>query len=799
MDKHTFRVLEFDKILQMAAEFAATVPGRKVVEQIKLCKGLKDVRERIDLVSECRRIYSEDRSFPIEQFDDLHPLFQKVRPTDAVLQPFELNAVLPLFFSALGLSGMVSSDHYPGLASMMKNLTTHGDLKKSIEISIDKDGTILDNASPELAAIRRHIKSVEKKIKGVLDGILRNKDLAPYLQDYFLAERVKRWVIPVKRDFKGRVPGVVHDISNTGETVYVEPFSIQNFGNELESYRAEEKLEEFRVVQMLSALLRENLQEIEEDYQIVSEVDALQATARFADQMGMSPPEVNTQGYVRINNGRHPLLWKTLNKTGSGKDIVPLTIEIGRGNSCIVITGSNAGGKTVALKTTGVLTLMALSGMHVPADSGTTISFFNNILADIGDEQSIEQNLSTFSAHIRRISSIIHEGGDNVLVIIDELGTGTDPEQGGALSCAVLRKLNQVGALSIVSTHLGMLKAFAHSEPGTINSAMEMKEVEVNGGFSFRPTYKLIMGEPGTSHAFEIAESLGLPQDVISEARKFISGEDARIESLISELKHKNSQSDKRLQDAENLKREMSKMRSALQKELDDITVQKKETLARALAEAEDIIRQTKLEASDAIEGIKKAELKESRESLRELKKRQAEIKQKRKQYEPEKMKVLEKAREGQRVFVISLGTEGTVRSVNEKTGKCKVLVNEKEITLSVKELSQPLTDENKKQTKEEKGRKTYFAALTSEDLHTPDEINVVGKRVDPALSIIERYLNDVSLSGLTVVKIIHGIGKGILASAIREYLSDHPLVQSFRAGDEYEGGGGVTVVTLKE
>jgi DNA mismatch repair protein MutS2 len=217
------------------------------------------------------------------------------------------------------------------------------------------------------------------------------------------------------------------------------------------------------------------------------------------------------------------------------------------------------------------------------------------------------------------------------------------------------------------------------------------------------------------------------------------------------------------------------------------------------LAEGEDIIRQTKLEASDAIERIKKAELKESRESLRELNKRQAEIKQMRKQYEPEKMKVLEKAREGQRVFVISLGTEGTVQSVNEKTGKCKVLVNEKEITLSVKELSQPLTDNNKKQKNKEKGRETYFAALTSKDLHTPDEINVVGKRVDPALSIIERYLNDVSLSGLSEVKVIHGIGKGILASAIREYLSDHPLVQSFRAGDEYEGGGGVTVVTLKE
>ena len=799
MDNQTFRVLEFEKVLRMASEFAATAPGRTIVEEVRPCKRLEDVRERIDLVSECRRIYSEDRSFPIEHFDDLTLLFQKVRPADALLQPFELNTLLPLFFSALGLAGMVSSEEYPGLGAILKNLTTHDDLKKALEISIEKDGTILDNASPELAKIRRNIKSIEKKIKGVLDGILRNRDLAPYLQDYFLAERVKRWVIPVKRDFKGRVPGVVHDISNTGETVYVEPFSIQNLGNELESYRAEEKLEEFRILQMLSSLLRANLPEIEEDYRIVAEVDALQATARFADQMGMSPPEMNSDGYLKIRNGRHPLLWKTLMKTGSENDIVPLTMEIGRGNSCMVITGSNAGGKTVALKTTGVLVLMALSGMHVPAGSGTTINFFSKILADIGDEQSIEQNLSTFSAHIRRIAGIIHEGGTNALVIIDELGTGTDPEQGGALSCAVLRKLNQGGALSIVSTHLGMLKAFAHSEQGTINSAMEMKEVEVDGAFTFRPTYKLIMGEPGTSHAFEIAESLGLPQEVISDAKNFISGEDARIESLISELKHKNSQADARLEAAEKMKKELNEMHSALEKSLDDITAQKRETLAAALGEAEEIIRKAKLEASDALERIRKAELKKGRESLRALNKRQSDIKELRKQYEPEKMKGLEEAREGQRVYVHSLGAQGTVLSINEKTGKCRVLVNEKEITLFVKELSHPLTEESKKEKDEDRGRKTYPASHISDDLHTPDEINIVGKRVDPALSDIERYLNDVSLSGLTEIKIIHGIGKGILASAIREYLSDHPLVESYRTGDEYEGGGGVTVVKLKE
>jgi DNA mismatch repair protein MutS2 len=480
MDNHTLRVLEFEKILNMGAAFAVTAPGRYVVQGIRPLDNTKDIRRRIDLVSECREIFSEGQSLGIEHFDDLSPLFNRIKPADAVIGPLELRSFLPLFYSVFNLKIWGDNPTFTGLAAIVSELVSHPEIKKSIEGSIDREGKIRDEASPELSHIRRSIKSHEKNIKAMLENILKRKDLEKHLQDFYLAERNNRWVIPVKRDSKGSVPGVVHDFSNTGETVYVEPYSIQQPGNELEALKAEEKLEEYRILRMLSSLLRADLFEIEEDYRIVAEVDSIQALARFADQMEMSPPEINEKRYLKIIKGRHPLLWKTMKKENNEAKLVPLDMEIGRGHSCMVITGSNTGGKTVALKTTGVLNLMALCGMHTPSGSGTTFPFIGSILADIGDDQSIEQNLSTFSAHIKRLSEIIDRSDSHTLIVIDELGTGTDPEQGGALSCAILRKLKQNGALTVISTHLGMLKAFAHSEAGLINSAMEMEEVTLD-------------------------------------------------------------------------------------------------------------------------------------------------------------------------------------------------------------------------------------------------------------------------------------------------------------------------------
>jgi len=798
MDEHTLRVLEFDKVLEMAAVFAITGPGRSVVQKTRPLKRVEECRRRVELVSECLKLLSEGRTPGIEHFDDLTPLFRKVRPADAVLEPFELSSFLPLFHSAFNLKILSEDPSCAGLGEMVSRLVTHPHIRKAIGGAIDREGKIRDNASAELSSIRKGIRSCEARIKNILEGILKQKETAPYLQDFYIAERNMRWVIPVKRDFKSHIPGVVHDISNTGETVYVEPYSIQQPGNELESLRAEEKLEEYRILRSLASLLREHLYEIEEDCKIVAKVDALQSMAGFAKQMDMSPPEVSEKGYMRIMRGRHPLLWKTLRKENRGDRLVPLDIETGRGHSCMVITGSNAGGKTVSLKTIGVLTLMALSGMHIPAESGTVIPFLENVLADIGDEQSIEQNLSTFSAHITRISEIIRQGRERSLVIIDELGTGTDPEQGGALSCAVLRKLNRQGALTLVSTHLGMLKAFAHTEPGMVNAAMEMEESLIKGVSTYRPTYRLVTGEPGTSHAFEIAESLGLGTDVIREAREFIRDEGGRIESLITELKKKTTELDAGLKETEGLKQESGRLRSQLKDDLLRLETREKETLAGALREAEEIIRKTKREAREIIENLKQANLEEAGGTVKALDKKLEEIVTRRKELSPEKIQRLKEVKEGQRVFVGTIGKHGMVHSVNMKTRRCRVTVEGKEIEVAVGDLSGPAEDFADKQAGPRKGERPFASINIPENINVPNELNVIGRRVDPALSLIERYLNDASMAGMKQVKIIHGIGTGILGGAIREYLRDHPLVESFRKGNEDEGGPAVTVVLLQ-
>lgn len=795
MDEHTFHILEFDKILKIATSFAITTAGKTVIQKSRPLEKIEDIREQIDLVSECRSLITE-RKFPdIEHFDDLSPLFEKLRPLNAVLEPFELRSFLQLFSSAINLKTLSKNHLYPILSTIVSQLTTHPDLKKAIDLSIDGDGNITDGASPELSYIRKGIKSIKGRIRKILEDMLQQKDLTPYLQDFFIAERNGRWVIPVKRDSKKSIPGIVHDISNSGETVYIEPYAIQQHGNELESMRAEEKLEIYRILKRLSTLLQQHLQEIEEDYHLIARIDALRAIASFSEQMRMSPPEINEDGYIKILKGRHPLLWKAMAKETDGKEIVPLDTELGREHTCMVVTGSNAGGKTVALKTIGVISLMALSGMHVPSESGTTIPFFRRILADIGDEQSIEQHQSTFSAHITRISEIIHQGNSRSLVIIDELGTGTDPEQGGALSCAILKRLKQQGALTVVSTHLGMLKAFAYSEPGMINSAMEMEVIIKNGVTIYKPTYKLIMGEPGTSHAFEIAESLGLQKDIINEARHFITAKADAIEFLISELKQKIRELNERLNEYQKLKQEVTHLYVSLKDEHMRFKSNKQEILAQALKEAEDVVRNTRREAKDIINKLKQASLLEGKEIIKDLNKKLEKLKATRKPYLHENAQAIKEVKEGQRVFINSLKMHGIVCSVNRKTGRCRVLVEGKEIMISLDEFSEFTAEHESPMTSISLERFKTRSKIQPIDL--PSELNVIGQRVDPALSLIERYLNDAVLAGIKQIKIIHGIGTRTLSHAIHEYLKEHPLVETLRKGNEDEGGEAVTVVFL--
>jgi DNA mismatch repair protein MutS2 len=795
MDQKTIRALEFDKVLRMASSFALTGPGSEAVRCIRPIQEPVDIISTSEAVSECRKVLSGGESSGIEWFDDLTTLFKKVRPEDSVLDPLELRAFLPLFHSSQSLARFGKDVSLRRLSSLTASLQSHPDIGHSIERSIAPDGYVADEASVELADIRRRIRTIETRMNRTLEGILARRDLKPHLQDHFITQRNNRWVIPVKRDSKGSVPGIVHDISNTGETLFIEPYEVQMLGNELESMRAEEKLEIYRILRRLTALLRDSMASIENDYAIVIELDRLFCIASFAEAMQMTQPVINERLLLRIIGGRHPLLWDILKRQGREEELVPLDFELGADADCMVITGSNAGGKTVTLKTAGVIVLMALSGMHVPAKPGTAIPFLTRVLADIGDDQSIEQNLSTFSAHIKRLNEIIGLSGHGTLAIIDELGTGTDPEQGGALACATLRTLRQKGAIAVVSTHLGMLKAFAHSEDRMINGSMEMEEIRDNGTRYYRPTYRLVIGAPGTSHALEIAGSLGLDPAVIEQAREFLQERDTGVDALIAELGRRTKELRDRIDDMRKQEEEVRRLKEKLRQELKHMEQKKKEAIAGALREAEQIVLDARGRMNRLIDQAKRGEARARRKALEEAAMEVRKIRKMREAVQPEDLEKIEDVSEGQRVYIRILDKEGVVRSVDRKSGRCRVVVDGREVLVPVDSLFEPVSDGKaiSKRPSDDTSRKRPDLP----EREVSDEINVVGQRVDPAVSIIERFLNDAAMANLGEVKIIHGVGTGRLAAAIREYLSGHPLCECWRVGAEEEGGAGVTVVTL--
>jgi DNA mismatch repair protein MutS2 len=801
MDKHTLNLLEFDKILDMVASYAVTEPGKNAVLNTTPLDGMDKIETRIGLVSEFRLLLSEDRHPGIEHFGDLTPLFHRLKPEDPVLDPLKIREFLPLFTSAINLKRLDLGSSCHLLGEILAELNTHPELKAEIENSINPDGKILDGASYELSGIRERIRTVNARIRDGLEEILRKRELKLHLQDFFITERNERWVIPVKSDSKGHIPGVIHDISNTGETLFIEPYEIQALGNELESLRAEEKVEEFRILKRLSLMLRESLTGIERDYETVVKVDTIQALSTFSEIMGATPPEINKDGYLKIIGGRHPLLWKTLRRLHQEDELVPLNFELGRDFRTIVITGSNTGGKTVALKTVGILVIMALSGMHIPAESGTTIPLLRDILADIGDEQSIEQSLSTFSGHITRISEIISKCGSDTLVLIDELGTGTDPDEGGALSCAILRRLKERDALTAVSTHLGLLKAFAYTEPDMINGAMEMEEEDRNGVKFFRPTYRLVIGESGQSYAFEIARRFGIPEEILEDAGKFLKEADIKIEALISELKKRKKELDMRLLETESLKEELMDIKRSTEERLKRAERERKETLTRAIREAEDILRRSRREAREILERLRSSDMEAAKESIKRLDRRLAELGKRRLALtaRTSDLRPLRDLKIGQTVLLKNLGIEGVVRSINPRTQRCRVVVAGREIEISREELAEPavLPGERGRRGRDE-GAETPPYKVIHGTAHNavPHEINLIGRRVDPALSDLERYLNDASLAGLESVRIIHGRGSGRLAAAIRDYLKDHPLVKGYKREPD-DAGDAVTTVHL--
>lgn len=785
--EHSLEILEFNKLLRVIADFANSDASRGSVLSISPLRNIEDINKRFRLIDEIRLMAQKGKPLSISPFPDIEPSLQKVRPEGAVLDPVELSGIMA-FLSTVNsiLSQIRDNTEISLLNSLTKEMTGYPEILKVLKRSIDSEGNILDSASAALKELRIRIKGLENRIKKKLEDITRDEKVAVFLQADFITQRSGRWVIPVRMDSKGQVHGVVHDVSRSGETAFIEPLSIISLSNELENLIAEQKAEEIRILRSISSQIRAVVSEIEAEYRTMIYIDVLNSIALFADRFAMETPQINEQNIVNIVNARHPLLMLAFQKKNMPQQVIPLDVKLGGNNTVMVITGPNAGGKTIAIKTIGLLILMALSGMPIPADSSSSIPFVHNLLVDIGDQQSIESNLSTFSAHVSNISRILKNADSGTIILIDELGTGTDPDEGAALACAVLKELQNKGALVFATTHLTEIKGFVHKTEGMLNASMEFDQNTLT------PLYKLRVGEPGRSHAFETAKRYGLPDEIIESAKGILGMRKTDLDTLIHDLNEKRRQYE-RLSEEVRQKEEMIKEKERHIKEMiQEAETRQKDILFNAYKEASEIVFNIKRQMNAFLEEIKKGDRERAKEVIKAVESVQVSVAEKLKEYaKSEKSKfTIDELKEGDIVFIKSIGHDASIIKINFKDNRLRVRAGSMEMEV-------PLSDVGfKRDLSAEAGKGGIQLEMLDETVSS--EINIVGLRVDEALSRLEPFLNHASIAGFAEVTVIHGVGSGILSKAVREYLTGHPLVKGFRRGTQQEGGAGVTIVSMK-
>jgi DNA mismatch repair protein MutS2 len=790
MNNTSLALLEFRKILGYISRYCNSPASEADVLGMLPFDSGDEIRRRQGQVSEVMKMQQQGTSLGLYPFPDLSDLLGRVRPEGAVLEPDELAGFIPVLDIAAGIAGLLGeTEDAPLLTEIASALTGFPDILRLLKRSVDSEGHVLDTASPLLSDLRQQVRRLEARIQKKLEEMVRDEQMAVFLQDDFITKRSGRWVVPVRMDSKGQVAGVVHDVSKSGETAFVEPLAIINVANELENLVAEEKAEVIRILRRLSSMIRNAADGIAAEYRVVVLIDLLNAVARFAGDLDMDVPEINDGHVIRLVGARHPLLSLAKGRQETAGEVVPLDLHLGGEDTVMVITGSNAGGKTIAIKTVGLLLAMALSGLPVPADGSSSIPIVRDLLVDIGDEQSVEANLSTFSAHITRISEILGAAGGDALVLIDELGTGTDPSEGAALACAVLKELKESGALVCATTHLADIKGFVHRTPGMVNASMAFDAQ------TLMPLYRLRVGEPGGSHALETARRYGLPERIITLAHTMLGGMKMEFDSLIADLNEKRAEYERGIQSNERRGLELDDRAAQVDGMIREAERKQKEIVAGAYEEASQIVLVMKRKMQMLLDEARKREKERGRAAVREVV-REAEaeaavIADRLKELLPaDDVLPIDSISEGNTVFARSLGLDAAVVSVNRKTGRLRVRAGGIEAELPVTEVSRP------RGATKEQGH--VVPPETGPDETVPSRINLVGLRVDEGLSRLEPFLNHAALAGLAEVTVIHGVGSGILGRAVREHLEDHPLVKGFRPGEKTEGGAGVTVVTLR-
>ncbi len=805
MNKRSLRVLEFNKILEQLADHAATEGAKKKALSIK---PLKD-RAKIELLQQNTR----DAFLRLEKYGNVS--FSGVRPVAEVLKLLEIESSLSaaelLDVASLleaGSEVMAYGDKsgedgklYDSLTMYFDEISPLEDISSEIRRCIISADDIADDASGTLKSIRKKIVQAESGVHQTLNKIVKSSSNKDMLMDSLITTRNGRYCIPVKIEYKNSFPGMVHDRSQTGSTIFIEPMQVVELNNQIQDLLSEERLEIEKILADLSRMLVPVKEEIDNNYKVLVELDFIFAKARYARDIEATEPVWNDDGIIELKRAVHPLLRASLmNPSTKKSSAVPIDISIGDGYTSLIITGPNTGGKTVSLKTLGILTLMGQAGLHIPAMEGSRLSVFEDVFADIGDEQSIELSLSTFSSHMSNIIYIVQHVTDKSLVLFDEPGGGTDPAEGAALAISILESLRNVGARVMATTHYTELKTYAIATEGVENASCEF-DIK-----SLRPTYKLMIGVPGSSNAFAISRRLGMPEYIIEAAEKDMDQSQLNMERIISELEE-NEKETRRLREELEIETNSAKqLKQRLAEKEKTLTEKKEDILEKARAEAREIVDDAKNVADEAIRDYNKWLRSPSKVDARTLEMKRSDIRKKRDSYgekkKDEKKKYsghkLTDFRIGDKVLVLSLETEGHIIELPDKNGS--LLVEMGILTSRFPANDLLIIDEDKLKTKNAAETFRHVSSGlggSGKAMNFKPEINLLGKTVDEAIAELDKYLDDALLTHAETVRIVHGKGTGALRRGITEYLKKKSFVKDFRLGEFGEGDAGVTIVKL--
>ena len=790
MNNKALKTLEYNKITDRLASHASSDPGIKLCRELQPMMDMDEINSALKQTSDAVSRIFRHGSISFAGLKDIRPL-TKALEVGSALGMSELLDICSLLKVAAGARryGVSEDEAADSLSGLFNVIYDIADVRREIERCILSEDEIADDASAELKNIRRQMRICTERIRTELNSMLNGSDRT-YLQEAVITTRGGRYCIPVKAEYKSQVPGMVHDQSKAGSTFFIEPMSVVRLNNEIREYEVKESEEIAKILASLSAMAGNYTTELDADYDILSQLDFIFAKAKLSFEYKGSEPIMNTRGYINIRKGRHPLI--------DSRKVVPIDVSIGDEYSELIITGPNTGGKTVTLKTIGLFSLLGQSGLHIPAADNSELTVFNDIFADIGDEQSIEQSLSTFSSHMKNIIEILAKADSNSLVLFDELCAGTDPTEGAALAISILTSLHKLRVTTVATTHYSELKIFALSTDGVQNACCEFDVA------TLAPTYRLLIGIPGKSNAFAISGKLGLPQYIIDDAKESLASEDVAFEDVISDLEKSRVTIEREKLELEEYKKEVEDLKNQLKAKNERLDERSDNILQKAREEASAILREAKETADDAIRKLNKANA--AGMSVAELEKQRQRIKDNINKVDKGRaLKSQAPARQhkasdfhiGDRVHVASLNLDGTVHTLPNQKGELNVTIGIMNYNVNMSDLT--IIEEASEMRKLKQKSSGIGKLKMSKTASISPEINLIGMTSDEAIMTLDKYLDDAFLSHISPVRIVHGKGSGVLRNAVHNYLKRQKHVKSFRLGSFGEGDYGVTIVEFKD